>query len=374
MNYYAQRRQALVRDLKRDGLDVLLVSDPVNVFYLTGFTGDSSYFLASAKHSILVSDTRFEAQIAEECPGLEAVIRGHDKTTEEAAGEVLTKTGLKTVGVESRHATLALIEALAHSAAKCTFTGAGARVEELRAVKDPSEVEHIRAAVKVAERAFLMFKAMLRESDSEKDLADAMDHYVRRAGGTRTSFAVIAAVGDRGALPHAPPTSQLVTGGSKLLIDWGAVLNGYHSDLTRCFRPPFLLAPTRKNKEERTGHNFEKIYDIVLKAQTAALDAIREGVAAKDVDAAARSVIQDAGHGDHFTHGLGHGLGLQTHEAPRVRKNSDDVLQAGMVITIEPGIYIPGWGGVRIEDDVLVRRDGYTLLSSLPRTLAEIEK
>jgi Xaa-Pro aminopeptidase len=112
----------------------------------------------------------------------------------------------------------------------------------------------------------------------------------------------------------------------------------------------------------------------VLKAQTAALEVIREGVAAKDVDAAARKVIQDAGHGDHFTHGLGHGIGLQTHEAPRVRKNSDDVLQAGMVITIEPGIYIPGWGGVRIEDDVLVRRDGYTLLSSLPRTLAEIEK
>ena len=374
MNYYSQRRQTLVRDLKQAGLDALLISDPVNVFYLTGFTGDSSYFLASPKHSILVSDTRFEAQIAEECPGLEAVIRGHDKTTDEAVGEVLTKAGLKAVGLESRHATLAWVESLATQAPKCTFAGAGARVEELRLVKDASEIEHIRAAVGVAERAFAMFKAMLRETDSEKDLADAMDHYVRRAGGNRTSFPVIAAIGERGALPHAPPTAQLVGEGSKILIDWGAVLNGYHSDLTRSFRSPFLMAPTRKNKAERVSHNFEKVYDIVLRSQAAALNAIREGVAAKDVDAAARKVIGDAGYGDHFTHGLGHGLGLQTHEAPRVRKNSEDVLQAGMVITIEPGIYIPGWGGVRIEDDVLVRRDGYTLLSSLPRELAEIER
>lgn len=374
MNYHALRRQALVRDLKRDGFDAMLVSDPVNVFYLTGFTGDSSYFIASPKHSMLVSDTRFEAQIAEECPGLEVSIRSHDKTTEEAVGDLLTKASLKAVGVESRHATLSLLESLTTAAPKCTFAGAGGRVEELRTVKDASEIELIRASIGVAERAFAMFKAMLRETDSEKNLADAMDHYVRRAGGTRTSFPVIAAIGDRGALPHAPPTAQLLSEGSKILIDWGAVLGGYHSDLTRCFRSPFLLAPTRRNKQERVSHSFEKVYDTVLKAQSAAFQTIREGVAAKDVDAAARKVIHDAGYGDYFTHGLGHGLGLETHEAPRVRKNSNDVLHAGMVITIEPGIYIPGWGGVRIEDDVLVRRDGHTVLSTLPRELAEIEK
>jgi Xaa-Pro aminopeptidase len=364
----------LVRDLKRDGFDSLLISNPVSIYYLTGFTGDSSYFVASPKHSILVSDTRFESQIAEECPGLEVVIRGHDKTTEEAAGELLTRAGLKAVGVESRHATLAMVEALGQAASKSVFAGAGSRVEELRTVKDASEIEHIRASIAVAERAFSMFQAMLRETDSEKDLADAMESYVRRAGGTNTSFPVIAAIGERSALPHAPPTSRLLSGGSKLLVDWGAVLNGYHSDLTRCFRSPFLMAPTRKNKKERVSHDFAKVYDIVLRAQTAALNAIHEGVAGKDVDAAARKVIADAGYGDNFTHAVGHGLGLETHEAPRVRKNSEDILQAGMVITIEPGIYLPGWGGIRIEDNVLVRRDGHTLLSSLPRQLAEIEK
>lgn len=370
--FHAQRRQALARDLKHDGFDAILVSDPVNVYYLTGFTGDSSYFIASPKHSILVSDTRFESQIAEECPELEVVIRGHDKTTEDAVGETLAKASLKAIGVESRHATLALLESLATAAPKCTFSGAGARVEALRVVKDSSEVERIRASVAVAERAYAMFSSMIRETDSEKDLADAMDHYIRRAGGTRTSFPVIAAIGERSALPHAPPTSKVLTDASKLLIDWGAVVDGYHSDLTRTIRSPFLVAPTRRNKQERVGHSFEKVYDTVLRAQTAAIAIIREGVAAKDVDAAARKVIADAGYGDNFTHGLGHGIGLETHEAPRVRKNSNDVLQAGMVITIEPGIYIPGWGGVRIEDDVLVRRDGHTVLSTLPRDLPAV--
>lgn len=366
MNYFAQRRQSLTRELKRDGFDALVVSAPANIFYLTGFTGDSSYVVATPKHVVLVSDSRFEKQIAEECRGIEVVIRRHDKTTEEAVGDVLSRLGCKAAGVESRHATLAMVEALAAHAPKCTLAGAGARVEELRAVKDASEVEAIRASVRAAERAFAMFRAMMRGSDSEKDLADAMDHYIRRAGGQRASFAVIAAVGERGALPHAPPTSLLLSAASKLLIDWGAVLDGYHSDLTRCLRSPFPPAPTRRNKLERVGHDFRTIYELVLAAQQAAIALVREGVPARDVDAAARATIDAGGYGDFFTHGLGHGIGLETHELPRVRKNSADILQAGMVITIEPGIYIPGWGGVRIEDDVLVLRDGCTVLSTLP--------
>jgi Xaa-Pro aminopeptidase len=204
MNFYSLRRQALIRDFKKDSLDALVVSNPVNVFYLTGFTGDSSYLIASPKHFILVSDSRFEVQIAEECPGLEAVIRPHDKSTEEALGDTLQKAGLKSVGVESGHCTLAMLEAFQAAASKCTFVPAGRRVEELRTIKDASEVELIRASIGVAERAFAMFKAFLRESDTEKDLADAMESYVRRAGGECTAFDVIAAVGERGALPHAP--------------------------------------------------------------------------------------------------------------------------------------------------------------------------
>jgi Xaa-Pro aminopeptidase len=382
MNYLAQRRQTLIRNLKKDGVEALLVTGGVNVTYLTGFTGDSSYYVATAKHSILVSDDRFEAQIREECPevgkpqGLDLHVRPHHKTTPEAAAEVLVKAGVKSVGVEGNRLTLAELEALKELAPKLNFVPIPNLVESLRMVKDPSEIEKIREAVRVAERAFRMFSATLRESDTEKDMVDALETYVRRSGGRGTAFPPIVAVGERGALPHAPPTGRQLGDGSKLLIDWGADVL-YKSDITRTMRSPFGTAPTRRNKMERVGYDFDRIYAVVLEAQNAALAAIHHGARAKDVDAAARKVISSAKFkddpdlklGEYFTHGLGHGIGLETHEAPRVRANSDDVLEAGMVITIEPGVYIPNWGGVRIEDDVLVTRDGYSLLTSLPREL-----
>jgi Xaa-Pro aminopeptidase len=340
------------------------------VTYLTGFSGDSSHLVATARQVVLVSDDRFAEQIKEEVSGVEVHIRPHDQTTPEATGAVLGSVGGKAVGVEADHATFGLLESVKGSAPKgADFKPVRGRLEAMRAVKDPSEVENIRAAVRVAERAFVMFKAMLREADTEKDLVDAMEGYVRRAGGTRTSFQPIVAFGERGALPHAPPGIKQLVESSKLLVDWGAELNGYRSDLTRTLRSPFAVAPSRRNKMERVGYSLEELHDIVLRAQDAALATIRDGVPAAEVDAAARQVISDAGYGEYFTHGLGHGIGLDTHEAPRVRRNSADVLASGMIITIEPGIYIPGWGGVRVEDDVLVTRDGANLLSTLPREL-----
>ncbi len=367
MNYYHQRRTLLLRDLKKEGLDQILVTNPTNVTYLTGFQGDSSYFVLSPKHAVLVTDDRFAQQVAEECPDLEVHIRPHNETTPKAACDVLTKMGGKSVGVEADHVTLGLAETLKEQAPKCTFVPIRGKIEALRAVKDASEVEAIRAAIKVAERAYVMFKTTIRESDTERDLVASMEAAVRRAGGDCTPFPPILAVGERGALPHAPPTMKTLGESTKLLVDWGAVLKGYRSDLTRTFRSPFEVAPMRRNKSERVGYDFEKIYTVVLKAQEAAIAAIHEGVAAKEVDAAARTVIADAGYGQYFTHGLGHGIGLDTHELPRIRENSSDTLEVGMVVTIEPGIYIPGWGGVRIEDDVLVRRDGAMVLSTLPK-------
>ena len=230
----------------------------------------------------------------------------------------------------------------------------------------------------MAERAFKMFTATLRETDTEKEMVDAIE--ATSGGPARcASFPPIVAVGERGALPHAPPTSKQLGDGSKVLIDWGADLL-YKSDMTRTLRSPFGTAPTRRNKYERVGLNFEEVYQVVLDAQNAALAAIKPGVKAKDVDAAARKVLSsaklrhkgDVKLGDYFTHGLGHGIGLESHEAPRVRANSEDVLESGMVITIEPGVYIPGWGGVRIEDDVLVTHNGFSLLTSLPREATTI--
>ena len=370
MNYFAQRRQSLIRDFKKDGIDTFLVTNPTHVTYLTGFSGDAGYVVATAKQFVLVSDDRFAEQIKEEVHGVDVHIRPHSQTTPEATGEVLTQVGAKAIGVEADHATFALLETIKAAAPKgATFAPVRGKVEAMRVVKDPSEVEQLRAAVRVAERAFVMFKSMLREADTEKDLVDAMEGYVRRAGGTRTSFQPIVAIGERGALPHAPPSAKPLGDGSKLLVDWGAELNGYKSDLTRTLRSPFGVAPSRRNKMERVGYDLDQLHAVVLQAQEAALAAIRHGVPAKEVDGAARQVIADAGYGDYFTHGLGHGIGLDTHEAPRIRQNSEDVLEAGMVITIEPGIYIPGWGGVRIEDNVLITKEGATVLSTLPRDL-----
>lgn len=406
MNYPLQRRQTLAQALKKLSVDAFLVTHPANVTYLTGFTGGDSFYLASAKTGVLVSDTRYEEQIKEECfgiderkdgegpgthypraikpkaggkdEGLEAYIRGHTKTTPEAAAEVLTKSGAKAVAVEGNHLTLGELERYKELAPKVTFVPVEGVVEAQRVIKDPSEIERIREAVRVAERAFRMFVATIRETDTEKDMVDALENFVRRAGGRGTSFPPIVAVGERGALPHAPPTNKPLGDGSKVLIDWGADLL-YKSDLTRTLRSPFGTAPTRRNKYERVGLDFEKVYSIVLEAQNAALAAIRPGVKAKDVDAAARKVIASAKMkdegirlGDYFTHGLGHGIGLEVHEAPRVRANSEDVLEAGMVITLEPGVYIPGWGGVRIEDDVLITHNGASLLSTLPRELGSL--
>lgn len=381
MDYLNQRRQALVRDLKKDGLDALLVTNPVNVTYLTGFAGEASYLVLTPKATILVTDPRFQEQVAEECPTLDVHVRPHDKTTPEAAGEVLAKAGAKNVALEADHVTVRFAETIRDAAPKSTFTTVNGRVEALRAVKDPSEVEHIRAAIRVAERAFGMFKATLREADTEKDLVNALDGYLRRAGARRPAFDVIAAIGERGSLPHAPPTDRQLGDGSKLLIDWGADL-GYKSDITRTFRSPFGAVPTRRNKVERVKFNLDELHAIVCQAQDAAAAACRHGALAKDVDAAARKVMAAAKLRDdrsrdwkldqYFTHGLGHGLGLEVHEFPRIRANSPDVLETGMVITLEPAFYIPGWGGIRIEDDFLVTKEGVIRLTTLPRDVAGI--
>jgi Xaa-Pro aminopeptidase len=370
MNYLTTRRSNLLRDIKSDGVDAILVTAPANVFYLTGFTGSSGAVVVTPKHTVLVSDSRYEEQIKEECPDLDAHVRPHHKTAAEATAEVLTKLGLKAVGMEGGHLTFAALDGLKEKAPKVTFVPTTGKVEALRAVKDMNEIEQIRTAVQVAERAFKMFAAMVRPTDTEKELADSLDGYLRRAGAKASAFPPIVAVGDRSALPHAPPTDRQVQEGSKMLVDWGADL-GYKSDLTRCFRSPYPPAPTRKTKGERVGVNFDKVYEAVKAAQAAAVAVLRAGANAKDVDAAARAAlskhpVRDVDLANHFTHGLGHGIGLDTHELPHLRQNSDAVLEAGNVVTIEPGVYIPGWGGVRLEDDYLITKDGAIKLTTLP--------
>jgi len=369
MNYPALRRERLAPCLKEEQLDALLVSNPVNVTYLTGFSGDSSNLILGRKRTVLVSDGRFTEQLAEECPGLETHIRPPDQTLSKATAEVLDKLGRRAVGFESAHLSIAELETLKELTPTTDWKPGPKRVEQLRAVKDPSEIEEIREAIRIAERAFAMFRAMLRPTDCEKDLADAMEMYIRRAGGRASSFPSIVAVGERAALPHAPPTNRVVGDSPLLLVDWGACGRFYKSDLTRVLLPRNYSIFARPGRQVRGDDKLEKVYATVRQAQEQAIGAVRPGAQAKDVDAVARGAIAEAGFGQYFVHGLGHGIGLQVHEAPAVRTNSTDVLQAGNVVTIEPGVYLPGWGGIRLEDDVLVTEDGAEVLTSVPRDL-----
>jgi Xaa-Pro aminopeptidase len=360
MDHPTCRRQQLVASLGDQGPDALFVSNPVSVTYLTGFSGDSSGLLLARDRVLLVSDSRFTEQIAEECPGLDVAIRPPAKPLLGAVAEAFGSLQVQSVGFDSAHLTVAEFETLREQAKTIDWKPERDRVESMRAIKDASEVAAIREAIDIAERAFTVFRALLRLQDSEKDLHDAMESYVRRAGGKCSSFPPIIAVGERAALPHAPPTLKEVGEGELLLVDWGASGRLYKSDLTR------VLA-TRN-----ISPKLEEVYGVVLRAQAAAIRAVRPGVKAKDVDAEARAVIAQAGFGDFFGHGLGHGIGLEIHEAPAVRPNSEVVLEPGHVITIEPGIYLPGWGGVRIEDDVLVTPDGHEVLTHVPKDLASI--
>ena len=363
------RRQRLLPFLAQENLDALLITHPVNVSYLTGFSGDSSYLILTKSKTILVSDGRFTTQLAEECPVLETEIRPPSQTVVEAAGGVLNKLGLNSVGFENGHITVAMAEKLRELVPTVNWKGSPDRVERLRAIKDADEIGQIRLAIDLAQRAFAMFRAMLRLDDTEKELADALEMDVRRVGATSTSFPPIVAVGERSALPHAPPSAKRVREAPLLLVDWGACgpfLGGwapsapYKSDLTRV-----LLT----HNNGRYDSKLKEVVDVVLRAQQSAIQALRPGIAAKVVDEAARTVIAQAGYGDFFNHGLGHGIGLEIHETPFLKAGNETILQPGMVITVEPGIYLPGWGGVRIEDDVLVTPDGSEVLTSLPRDL-----
>lgn len=355
MDRHATRRDKARRALRAAGADALLVTNFVNVTYLSGFTGDDSYLLLTAKDEILLSDPRYTTQLEQECPGLKLHIRPPGTSMVAGVEQVLKSTKTSRLGVEGDSMTLSLREKIAEKAPKVEFVTTSGLVEDLRLRKDKYEIDDIRQAVSYAERAFGVIKAGLRPEQTEKQIADALDNQLRMFGAKGASFDSIVAVGERAALPHARPTERKVSESEFVLIDWGASGRLYKSDLTRVLVtgkiPPKL----------------QRIYGVVLKAQLAGIAAIRPGVTAHSVDEAARTVIEKAGFGKHFGHGLGHGIGLEIHEGPRLTRGNQAVLEPGMVVTVEPGIYLPDWGGVRIEDDVLVTKTGHEVLTSVPK-------
>lgn len=351
----ASRRHKLRRALKCLAADGALITHPINVRYLTGFTGDSSYLLLAGKREVLISDSRYETQISEECPGFDAEIRDASLSTEQFAVRVIGRLKPRTLAIEADFLTKANFETLAGGLKGTTLVDSIGLVATLRSIKDKGEIKRIRESIGVAQQAFRRVCAKLGPSQTERDVAFDLEHQIRLLGGESCSFDPIVAVGAQAALPHGRPGSSRIGSAPFVLIDWGAKVCGYTSDLTRVVATGKISA------------KFERIYRTVLKAQQAAIERIRPGVEVRAVDSAARSIIAAAGFGKYFGHGLGHGFGLEIHELPRLSPAGQGVLAAGMVVTVEPGIYLPGWGGVRIEDDVLVTPDGHEILTGLPR-------
>jgi len=355
MDRFQLRRTRLRKLLRAAEAKALLVTSFTNVTYLTGFSGDDSYLLVMPEGEVILTDPRYTTQLEEECPGVELAVRPPGGTMLNTIRDVVKKAKIAELGIESQSMTVGLRDQIAGVLEKVELVPTPGLVEKLRVIKDQDEIAEIRKAVWYAERGFAVLRATLRPERSEREMAADLEHQMRLLGAKGASFTPIIAVGPRAALPHARPTDKKLGESPFVLVDWGADGGQYKSDLTR-------ILVTGK-----ISPKLERVYRVVLAAQEQAIAAIRPRISAHDVDRVARDIISKEGFGRQFGHGLGHGLGLDIHEAPRLAANQHVELEPGMVITVEPGIYLPGWGGVRIEDDVLVTKDGYEMLSSLPK-------
>ena len=356
---FQTRRTRLRKSFTKEGIDALLVTDFVNVTYLTGFTGDDSYLFLGRHEEVILSDPRYTVQLGEEAPGVDLHIRAPGVPMTRAIERVVKAAKAARLGIEGDSMTVGLRDQIAKKLPKLPIIATSGLVEELRLIKDKEEVARIRTAVGQAEMAFAALRTTLRPEMTEKEAADELEHQFRLFGGKNASFPSIVAVGPRAALPHATPGPRRIGEDHFTLVDWGVNEGLYCSDLTR-----MLITG-------RISPKLERVYQVVLEAQVKAIAAVRPGVTGHDVDSVARSIIAKAGFGRRFRHGLGHGLGMLVHEAPRLAVKSQTILKPGMVVTVEPGVYLPGWGGVRIEDDVLVTRTGHEVLTHAPKQLED---
>jgi Xaa-Pro aminopeptidase len=351
---YARRRTLLAETQAQENVSSFLVTSPENVQYLTGFTGGDSWLLLTGERTTLLTDFRYHEQAEKEAPDVEVVLRA-DETLAAVVNRLLPSEGR--VAFEGSHLCYTQYRRLADGAGADRLVAVEDWVEKLRAVKSPEEVALMRRAIVVAERAFTETRAQARPGMTEKEVADELVWRMRRLGAQAEAFPVIAAAGERGSLPHAQSTERRLRAGEAVLLDWGARVDFYNCDLTRVL---FLgsIPPS-----------IEEIYGVVLSAQQEAFEASSPGRPLGEIDQAARGLIGQAGFDELFGHALGHGVGLEVHERPTVRRNAKELTQPGMVYTIEPGIYRPGIGGVRIEDMVLVGEVGAERMTSLPREI-----
>jgi Xaa-Pro aminopeptidase len=353
------RLQKLRQKFAEKEIDSILISQADNRYYLSGFNGSAGFLLITPSEEILATDFRYTEQAAAQAPDYDVfrMVGSLREWFPRMAGDLK----LGQMGFESEHMTFSLYQELTQifdtEYPTSHLVAVNGLVESLRAVKEPEELKFITQAVKIADDAFNYIEDTIDTGISEKELAWEIEKYLRDQGSQSIPFEIIVASGPNAAMPHSRPTSRIIRSGDTVVIDMGAKANDYTSDLTRTICPG-----------KRGNKAFKKIYDTVLKAQLNALNEIKAGMTGAEADSLARTVITGAGYGDAFGHGLGHGFGLVTHEKPSLGPKSTETLVNGMVFTVEPGIYVSGWGGVRIEDTV-VMEDGKLRILSRARKL-----
>ncbi|MFH5184872.1 M24 family metallopeptidase [Paenibacillus sp. TAB 01] len=335
--------------MQEKGLKALLITNATNRLYMTGFTGSAGYVLITDTKAYLLTDFRYMTQAPQQAPAYEVV--EHAPKAMDTVKQLLDQQGLKKVGFEQNDLTYGTYLATAQALSGIELIPTDGLVEQLRLIKDASELAVMQEAADLANRTFTHILNFLKPGAKELDIALEIEMFVRKNGAASTSFETIVASGERSALPHGKASDRILQSNEFVKMDYGAYYKNYCSDITRTV---VLGKPTDKHKE---------IYNIVLEAQLEALDKIRPGMTGKEADALCRDVITRYGYGDYFGHGTGHGLGLEIHEEPRLSRLGHTVLTPGMTVTVEPGIYLPGFGGVRIEDDIVITDTGIKIIT-----------
>jgi Xaa-Pro aminopeptidase len=334
-------------------LDGMLVTDPLNRRYMSGFSGSAGWLLVTAGRAMLAVDFRYYERAAREAPDWEQChVTG---TFPEALVDMVAAAGVRKLGIEADHMSVAQFEEL-RGALDATLVPTEKVIETMRAIKDEDEIAAIREAVACADAAYAHLCQVLRPGMTEAEVSWELESYMRLHGASSASFPFIVGSGPNGAMPHATASERAIQEGEPVVMDFGASVRGYCSDITRTV--------CLGQADER----YESMWHLVLAAQRAAEEKLRPGMSGKEGDALARDLFAQAGYGDQFGHGLGHGVGLAIHEVPRMSRLAEDqVLEPGMVFTVEPGLYFPGWGGVRIEDIVVMHEDGVEVLTQAPK-------
>lgn len=346
--------QRLENIRKAKEMDAILITDQYNMRYIAGYRGEGMLFY-TAYNKYILTDSRYTEQVEKECEGYECVdieSVGYGKTLSK-----LISRDIRKLGFENNSISYKVYAGLKNCLTDISFMELDEEIDKLRMIKDDEEIENLRTAEGIGDAAFSHILKYLKPGISEKDIALELEYFMKRNGAEGLSFDTIAASGKNSSMPHAIPTDKTIENGDFITMDFGCIYQGYCSDMTRTVGIGKLSSMQ------------ESVYDIVLKAQLAAMKAIKPGMRCNEIDKIARNIIRDAGYGNCFGHGLGHSVGLFIHENPSFSPKCNTVLESGMVITVEPGIYLPGQFGVRIEDLIVVTESGYMNLTASEKNL-----